>query len=288
MSCSVALVGFGCGQDVKVGIDVISGAGGTSLGGGGGAGALGGEPGRGGAPEGGAPDCIPIQCEGMVKACGNCDDDDGDGLIDALDPECLGPCDNDEAGLSSGLSGNTSNTCRQDCYFDSDDGAGNDQCLWSQACDERSVAPDYPPSGEARCAYVEGAAPMGVACEAALQTQSDTCLERCLPLVPNGCDCFGCCELPARSGNSYYIGRAAGADGCQLDRLDDPAVCPPCTQVPGCKNPCERCEACVGGSPEDDCDPAAACEADNPPCPDGRCGVGRYCVTGCCILAPPK
>jgi hypothetical protein len=224
----------------------------------------------------------------VVKACGNCADDDGDGLIDALDPECLGPCDDDEAGLSSGLSGNTSNTCRQDCYFDSDEGAGNDQCLWSQACDPLSVAPDYPPSGESRCEYVAGADPMGVACATARKTQSDTCLERCLPLVPNGCDCFGCCELPARSGSYHYIGRGTGAEGCQLDQLDDLEACPPCTPVPSCNNPCERCEACVGGSPEADCEPEAACDADHEPCPDGHCGIGQYCVTGCCILAPPK
>jgi hypothetical protein len=284
--CWAAVHGLsGCGQEVQVGYDDALSEGGADVGGTGGVAATGGAAGEAGVASGGAPACVETLCQGESFACGNCDDDDGDGLVDALDPECLGPCDNDELGLSSGISGNTSNACRQDCYFDSDSGLGNDECLWSHACDEHSIAPDYPPSGEARCEYMVGATPMGVVCSAAQAAQPTTCLDVCLPLVPNGCDCFGCCELPARSNSYHFIGSPSG---CGLDQLDDPIACPPCTPVRSCLNTCERCEACVGGSPESDCEPEAACKPGHVACPEGKCGVGQYCITGCCVNAPPK
>src|SRR5690606_33601147 len=79
----------------------------------------------------GAPPCVEIACRGKPWQCGNCLDDDGDGLIDSLDPDCLGPCDDDELGLSSGMIMTQNATCRLDCYFDADSGSGNDQCDWS-------------------------------------------------------------------------------------------------------------------------------------------------------------
>src|SRR5262245_43977025 len=45
--------------------------------------------------------CEPVRCGGMERQCGNCIDDDQDGVVDANDPECLGPCDNSEAELFS-------------------------------------------------------------------------------------------------------------------------------------------------------------------------------------------
>lgn len=288
-ACAGALQSLpGCGQDVQVGFDSALANGGSAGFAAGGTAPSGGFAGEAAPPVAGAASCQPTVCEGKVRECGNCDDDDADGRVDALDPECLGPCDDDELGLSSGLAGNQAATCRQDCYFDGDSGQGNDQCSWSHACDELSVAPDYPPSGQARCEYVEGAEPMGLACAALSEAQPDACLQACLPLVPNGCDCFGCCELPARSGSYHFIGRGRGSDGCQLDQLDDAAACPPCTPVRGCLNTCERCEACVGGSPESDCTPDAACAPGRRACPDGGCRSGEYCITGCCVIAPPR
>lgn len=225
-------------------------------------------------------------CRGQVYDCGNCKDDDEDGEVDALDSGCLGPCDNDELGLSTGLS-NTGAACRQDCYFDGDAGPGNDKCEWSHQCDVRSVAPDYPPSGEARCAY-EGGTAMGVDCERLSMAQDPACLDNCLPLVPNGCDCFGCCELPAGSGEYRYIGAGRGTLGCQLDKLDDAKACPPCTQVASCVNDCQPCEACVGRPPEPSCQ-SALCDAGQKSCSAGSpCDDGDYCVTGCCVRAPVR
>jgi len=232
----------------------------------------------------GAAPCVETRCRGKIYDCGNCMDDDADGLVDALDPDCLGPCDNDEAGLSTGLVGNQSAACKQDCYFDGDAGPGNDKCQWSHACDRLSVAPDYPPSGEARCKYGSS---MGVDCAGLEAAQPQACLEACLPVVPNGCDCFGCCELPSGSNHYHFIGAGSGAQGCQRDDLDNPKTCPPCTPVPSCFNDCAKCETCVDKAPDPSCGSNGACPVGERSCSaDAPCDTGDYCVTGCCVRAP--
>lgn len=279
----------GCGQTVEVGLDDAltvggsasgnAGAGGLQLGG-----FAGGSSTSGSSAQGGDAPCQTTLCRGKMYQCGNCSDDDDDGLIDARDPDCLGPCDDDELGLSTGLAGSQAAACRQDCYFDGDNGAGNDKCEWSHACDILSVAPDYPPSGEARCKY--GAA-MGVDCAGRAATQEPACIDTCLPLVPNGCDCFGCCELPGGSGNYHFIGGGRGAEGCQRETLNDALLCPPCTPVPSCFNDCGECETCVGKLPESTCNPDSACPNGARACsPEAPCDYGNYCVTGCCVKAP--
>lgn len=282
-TCVVTQLLAGCGQIVEVGVDdalisgASSGAGGTLQ--------VGGSPSDGGVPasQGGAPPCLETECRDQVLQCGNCIDDDSDGVIDAFDPDCLGPCDDDENGLSSGMVAMQTATCKQDCYFDGDSGVGNDQCEWSHKCDKESVAPAYPPSGEARCEYdpTQGA---GLDCDALNSEQDPICLETCLPLVPNGCDCFGCCELS--DGKTHFIGKGRGALGCQREALDDEVACPPCTQVESCLNPCDNCEVCVGRELGAECagnicpPGQAACTTDAP------CDFQEYCVTGCCVRAP--
>src|SRR5690606_4250483 len=39
----------------------------------------------------------PVDCGGTIYACGDGMDNDGDGFVDLLDPECTGPCDDDES-----------------------------------------------------------------------------------------------------------------------------------------------------------------------------------------------
>ena len=272
----------GCGQTVEVGLDdplsigAVSAAGGLQLGGFSGGGVSSGTGGSVGAA--GATACVVTLCRGQPYKCGNCMDDDGDGLIDALDPDCLGPCDDDELGLSTGLATNEASPCREDCYFDGDNGPGNDKCLWSHACDPLSVEP--------RCKY---GSEMGVDCAGLATTQVPACTDVCEPLVPNGCDCFGCCELQRGSGQFRFIGVGRGALGCQRDKLDDLVACPACTQVHSCINECDTCETCVSGPPTDPtCDPSGACPAGGRACgPDAPCDTGDYCVTGCCVQAPP-
>ena len=117
-----SLCAFSCTEPIEVGRDLASGAsagtGGTSF-----AGANAGGAG------GSTHTCQRSACQGKIYLCGDCDDNDGDGLVDSDDPECTGPCDNTEDSYSGGIPGQNNAPCRQDCYFDQDTGSGDDQCF---------------------------------------------------------------------------------------------------------------------------------------------------------------
>lgn len=290
---------LGCGDGVEVGEQMgpdanVAGAGGSLGGTGGVAGTTGG--GVGGA-------CVIRECQAHVYQCGDCLDDDGDALIDDADPDCLGACDNTEDSYYGGIPGQSNAPCIQDCYFDQDTGAGNDDCRWSHACDPLSVAPDYPPSGDVKCEHDPQTNLPGVpeSCATLLATQSPECAAACGPLTPNGCDCFGCCELPAGSGSHVWLGSTAnGAGSCSAASAADPTLCHPCTQVPGCANDCAPCELCVGKPTlPAECAPDAGagggagapgqCPEAYPPCglvDQAPCASNQYCITGCCIPVP--
>jgi len=239
--------------------------------------------------------CRITGCSGKIYACGDCLDNDGDGLIDAFDPECLGPCDNTEDSYFGGIPGQNNAVCKQDCYFDQDTGSGNDDCHWSQKCDVLSVAPNYPPSGDAQCSFDSATTIPGTAatCAELATQQSAACGQACLPLTPNGCDCFGCCELPARSGHYVWIGStASGVGSCDPAHLDDATLCKPCTPVKSCFNECTSCEICAGQTAV-----SSSCVTGTElQCPTGAraCGLRgldpcpnlEYCVSGCCVPAP--
>ena len=239
--------------------------------------------------------CQKQSCQGKFYECGDCIDNDGDQLKDSDDPECTGPCDNSENSYYGGIPGQNNAPCRQDCYFDQDTGSGNDECYWSHECDERSIAPDYPPSGDARCAYQPNDTIPGSnsSCAGLSAAQSSTCLDTCLPITPNGCDCFGCCELPAASNHFVWIGSSAQNVGtCDAAHVDDPSACHPCTPVPSCFNSCDPCEVCVGRtSPSASCNSTTSdrCPASSAACGqpgEPNCEAGFYCITGCCAPAP--
>ncbi|MEP7052435.1 MAG: hypothetical protein ABJB12_18855 [Pseudomonadota bacterium] len=239
--------------------------------------------------------CQKAACQGKTYLCGDCIDNDGDGLIDSDDPECTGPCDNTEDSYFGGIPGQNNSPCRQDCYFDQDTGSGNDQCFWSQDCDPLSVAPAYPPSGDSHCGYkpdtvVPGS---GATCAQLGAAQSATCASYCGPITPNGCDSFGCCELPADSGKFVWIGSNAQNVGtCDAAHVNDPSACHPCTPVMATFNKCDPCEVCVGRTA-----PLAGCTAPaSNRCEDALAACGQpgelacpadtYCITGCCVPAP--
>jgi hypothetical protein len=269
-------------------------------------------------PDGALPDggwgtlpgggCAPVRCQAHTYQCANCLDDDGDGLTDWQDPDCLGPCDNSEQGYDLGIPGGGSAPCRLDCYFDQDTGSGNDTCRWDHRCDPRE--PQAP-----RCAD-RSPPPPSAECPA---MQPSTCLAFCGPLVPNGCDCFGCCELPAGSGRTVFLGSEPrnGAPRCSPATATNPDSCRLCTQVTACLNRCERCEVCLGRPrppadcfvpqpPPSDAGPAGAtrdapapgdggvtnpgqCPASLLPCGlpgQGPCPPDFYCITGCCLRGP--
>lgn len=295
-----------CTEPVRLGRDAPTPGVDASVGGAGSAGApsagasgagfpLGGGGGSSGAePDGPLPTdagpCVPIACDDALRACGNCSDDDGDDWIDASDPECLGPCDDSEGELFNGTAVVVTGSCRAGCYFsfDGNSGAGDENgCNWSHRCDPASVAPSYPPTERAMCEH-----------DAALDTCDPegpglaACRTRCLPLAPNGCDCFGCCELPARSGNFIWLGSGLEQGDCELTTSADPALCRPCTPVASCQNPCDACELCIGASElPDECAGGAgpACPANVRSC-DPRSSAGcsplEYCITGCCVALP--
>jgi hypothetical protein len=235
--------------------------------------------------------CALSECQGKVYSCGDCADNDGDCTIDSADTQCLGPCDNTEDSYYGGIAGQNNSPCKSDCYFDQDTGSGNDDCYWSHKCDPLEVGPDFPPEGD-KCAYNPNASIPGYSgtCSTAYTTQSATCLGYCGPLTPNGCDCFGCCVIPGAP-TTVWLGSEdpVGVGSCNLNTVNDPTKCKPCTQVQACVNTCENCEVCIGK-------PTLPPECNQQACPPGAtaCGLpgqapcvfGYTCITGCCQLNP--
>jgi hypothetical protein len=233
-------------------------------------------------------------CDPNGPKCNNCKDDDNDGLIDAADPECIGPLDNDEATFATGVPGDNVDACKQDCFFDGNSGQGDDGCDWNLKCDPASPGARLSPACPYDASYHN--CPTG---------QSQICLDTCRSVTPNGCDCFGCCLVPGASHPIYLAPTCSAAD------FNDPTKCPACTQVPSCLNTCEHCEICVGKTtlPSDCSVPplptgsggaggggAGGSGGTSAPCngatycgPGGvdplSCPAGTWCVTGCCITA---
>jgi hypothetical protein len=258
---------------------------------------------------GGAP-TVQAPCQGHIYQCGDLIDNDGDGLIDSQDPDCLGPCDNTEDSYHGGIPGQNNAPCKMDCYFDQDTGTGNDDCYWNHKCDPHETAPSYYPEpwNGALCAYDPAAKTPGTnkTCAELDAAQSQLCLDYCGPLTPNGCDCFGCCELPAGGGKFVWLGSVGANENtvCTQAAASDPAVCHPCKPVTACLNDCGKCEYCLGKTtlPPECFDPegtggAGGASGNNPdqclrgvqPCGGPNqlpCPAGQYCITGCCQQVP--
>jgi len=210
-----------------------------------------------------------VTCGDTFFQCGDGRDNDGDGLFDLDDPECVSACDDDEADFGLFLPGDSC-TCLVDCYFDGNSGSGDDDCHDDVNCD-----PLEP--GWCGCEFEPGPGCTEV-------EQSPECLAFCEPFVPNGCDCFGCCTFATPDGP---VNLFLEIPGCSLANLD---ACPACTQqIEECGNPCEvdACEICIGQT-----EPAKGCAA--PACVGGRacgshcdCEPGEACITGCCVPPTP-
>jgi len=225
-----------------------------------------------------AVDVAPVDVQEQPPGTTQCTDqqhNDGDNLMDSLDPECTGPYDNDEATFGTGVPGDNLDTCKKDCYFDPTSGNGDDGCDWNLKCD-----PASPGSGLSRtCPYD----PAFLNCAT---QQSEKCRTTCLPIVPNGCDCFGCCAV-TRAGNTFSV---ALSSTCTYADLADPAKCPRCTIQTSCFNPCDACELCLDRPELPAGCASVSCPASAPPCgADGHtpsaCPVGTRCLTGCCVPA---
>lgn len=212
----------------------------------------------------------PIECGNQVYACGDLEDNDGDGFIDLLDPECTGPCDDDETSFATGIPGDNVD-CTQDCFFDGNSGQG-EGCSWNLRCDPEN------PGADIGCEYNGG----GPQCSGV--NDNTECAKNCGPLTPPGCDCFGCCTVETPEGPIDIF--LNGSEDCSLDNLDACMVCT--SQIEDCGNPCEPngCEICFGeselpeGCDEAECDNGASCE-------DGSdCGDFEYCYLNCCYPSP--
>ena len=209
------------------------------------------------------------------------------------DPDCTGPCDDNEGSLYSDNPGQSA-PCKLDCYFGT---PANHQCYWDHACDPNETASNnYTPESNrgALCAYdpTKTVNPPGKTCAELSTTQTAACLNYCQPLTPNGCDCFGCCELPAGSGKFVWLGSTNPANKhCSMQTLGDPSLCQPCTPVIGCINPCAPCKICMGKPSVDsltcpngqECDPGAE-QCGQPG--QAVCPAGKFCKTGCCYPVP--
>jgi hypothetical protein len=224
--------------------------------------------------------------------CSDGKDNDGDGKIDYQDPECVGPNDNDESSFATGIPGDNMDACKQDCFFDGNSGAGDDNCDWQLKCD--------PMSTNSKCPYdANYAASHAMECSTSA-SQSQQCINFCRKFVPNGCDCFGCCTIPG--GPTIIL-----APTCTAADFNNPSKCPRCTQVTQCGNPCDRCEICIGkptipadcggvdgGAPPDGGTPVPVCNDSDfhTTCgPGGQvpadgCPSGLGCITGCCQPLP--
>jgi hypothetical protein len=220
--------------------------------------------------------------------CTNGKDDDGDGLSDGFDPECTGPGDNDEASYATGIPGDNRDPKWQDCFFDGNSGAGDDDCRYATGCIDGTLEPT-----DDDCQL------------------TDACIKFCAPLVPNGCDCFGCCTIQVDDKTVDIM----LSNSCSLDKIDDPDACQTCTKTDTCGNTCGRCELCPGKTVEDlpdDCmppptgtggagssdggasgtggGPSYTCDGGEQVCGPGlpTCALGQYCSLGCCIQQPPR
>ncbi len=212
--------------------------------------------------------------------CSNGIDDDGDGLIDGFDPECTGAADNDESSFATGIPGDNRDPKWQDCFFDGNSGAGDDGCRYSTSC----LTGDLPLTDH-DC----------------IVTQS--CIDYCAQVTPNGCDCFGCCTVQQTDGSTVDI---MEVPTCSLLNLSDTTACPRCVKTTQCGNTCGECELCLGKTVADlpaSCTPQTGtggttgaggappvytCDNGTQVCgPDLPCpSTTQFCSMGCCLGIP--
>jgi hypothetical protein len=230
----------------------------------------------------GAGGTLVAELCGDSCVCDNGIDDDQDGLVDGLDPECTGPLDNDEGSFATGIPGDNRDPKWQDCFFDGNSGAGDDDCRYHTEC----ITGDRPRT-DPGCKL------------------TDACIDFCGARTPNGCDCFGCCSVELADGSSIDI---LTGENCSLETANDAAACQPCRKSAECGNTCGTCELCPGKTVEDlpaECDtgsggagsggagsggPGYTCDNGEQVCGPGldACPLGRYCSLGCCLLTPPR
>lgn len=210
-----------------------------------------------------------LACGDHACQCNNGGDEDADGLIDGLDPECTGPFDDDEGSFATGMAGGHLDFC-QDCYWDHNGLSNDDGCAYHVDCLFGETPTGSNASGCSTCEV------------------SAQCADICGRQTPNGCDCFGCCAVRKPNGDVLEV---VLSDSCSIKHLDDEQSCPRCTLNPSCKNDCGRCELCPGWQrrnlPRDcssggDSEPMNVCEEKQVCSETELCPTDYYCLLGCC------
>lgn len=203
--------------------------------------------------------CGTRQCQ-----CSNgIDDADDDTKADSEDPECTGPFDDSEADFGTGVPQETSSPKCQNCFYSYSQG--------KDACQRPT-----------ECLTNPGARVQGMCRECAV---GDACRNSCQGLTPNGCDCFGCCEVRR---NGVVARRIQLTPSCSMKNLDDPLACKSCELARDCYNECGPCESCPGKElvdlPDSCGDNQFSCEDGGLTCgPTRGCGADAYCLWGCCV-----
>jgi hypothetical protein len=221
----------------------------------------------------GVPDgSIAASCEPGGAQCNNCEDDDGDGLVDGFDPHCVSALDRREDSFDTGIPGDNNNTNFQDCFFDGNSGSGDDGCRIPTCCLTDPNGADCPPPGT----------PDFVTC-----APDPVCVQSCAPKTPPGCDCFGCCTVCADGNCRDIVIHPKLAPNCDIPVLGDETQCPTCVKS-ACATVCDPndCILCPGQTEED-----LPVHCQESVCPDGlskcvsndQCEADQFCSFGCCI-----
>ncbi len=224
-------------------------------------------------------DAGPNDCTPEGPECSDCEDNDGDGLIDGFDPHCTSWEDDDESSFATAIPGDNRDGTWQDCFFDGNSGAGDDGCNLHTCCLLDLMGGPCPPEYNPNQFDPNECTP------------TQECIDNCFPATPPGCDCFACCTICDPDGNcNTVMTNPAIAPECDIDVLDDPNLCPPCVQSDVCGVPCnpEECILCPGQS-RDDLPPGC----NGVECPNGleTCVVtadcpnptAEFCSNGCCV-----
>lgn len=219
-------------------------------------------------------DAGQVLCGTGLCACNDGMDNDSDGVTDLADPECVSAWDDDEASFATGISGDNRDGACQDCFFDGNSGSGNDGCYLPSQC----LIDGTPGKAKGICSSCE---------------QTADCKSFCQAYTPNGCDCFGCCDVRVGGQVKHLMIK----DGCQIDG-DTTQGCTECVPSTTCVNTCGECELCPGKTVSDlppSCSaspdagvPDYVCEDGAQRCGDGMpaCSAAESCSFGCCVLTP--
>jgi len=223
-------------------------------------------------------------CGNKLCKCSDGKDNDGDELIDGLDPECTSRMDDDEESFAI-RGGKMPRQACEDCFWDGNATGEDDGCAYPDQCRiEGTTAMPGPPAM---------APPSALMCRSCDVTPR--CADTCRRQTPNGCDCFGCCAIAGAGDDGDEAVHVILSDECSLKHIDNEERCPRCMPSPDCYNPCGPCEQCFGKRAEDipsSCTDGGTSGAPTHQCEEGYkacsaqapCPEEFYCLLGCCMV----